>query len=104
MRTITELYSLEGHVYLFFSSSQTYKHFYETARKEGFALPAGEDDVLALHPDFSFCHTGWAGHLLFHNLVSFDEEKLVRVDYSKWISGSDNYIYHGDRKQGAETV
>ena len=71
MRTITELYSLEGRVYLFFSSSQTYKHFAETARKEGFALPTGEDDVLALNPDFSFCHTGWAGHLLFYKEKKF---------------------------------
>ena len=98
MRTITELYSLEGRVYLFFNSSQTYKHFAETARKEGFALPAGEDDVLALHSDFSFCHTGWTGHLLFHNPASCNGENLVRVDYTKWISGADDFIYRGNGK------
>ena len=96
MRTITELYSLEGRIYLFINSSQAYKHFAETARKEGFSLPIGEDDVFALHSDFSFCHTGWAGHMLFHNPNACYDEKLVRVDYTKWISGADDYIYHDD--------
>ena len=98
MRTITELYSIEGRIYLFINSSQAYKHFSEAAGKEGFTLPEGEDDILALHSDFSFCHTGWAGHLLFHNPRACVGEDIIRVDYNKWISGADDYIYHGDGK------
>ena len=54
MRTISELYSIEGRIYLFINSSQAYKHFSETAGKEGFTLPEGEDDVLHFTLIFRF--------------------------------------------------
>ena len=98
MRTITELYSLKGRVYLWFSGTSAYEHFRKTATGESYSLPVGDDDVLALHPDFQFAHTGWAGHVLFHNPKACHGDKLVRVDYTKWISGANDYIYHGDGK------
>ena len=96
MRTITELYSLKGRVYLWFNSTAAFDHFRKTADEEGFVLPCGHDDVLALHTDFEFVHPGWAGHMLFHNPEACYRDKLVRVDYTKWISGARDYIYHGD--------
>ena len=53
---------------------------------------------MALHPGFEFWHTGWAGHMLFHNPGGSGAEILIRVDYSKWISGAEDYLYHGDGK------
>lgn len=96
MRTITELYSLKGRVYLRVGSHAAYEHFRKTAIAEGFTLPDGYDDIIALHADFSFAHPGWAGHMLFHNPKACYGDKLIRVDYTKWISGARDYIYHED--------
>lgn len=96
MRTITELYSLKGRVYLRFGSNAAFEHFRKTAEGEGFTLPIGNDDILALHADFSFVHPGWAGHMLFHNPNACYGDKLVRVEYQKWISGAEDYICRGD--------
>jgi len=96
MRKITELYSLKGRVYLWFNSPAAFDHFVKTADAEGFTLPRGRDDVLALHPNFEFVHTGFAGHMLFHNPEACYGDKLVRVDFTKWISGARDFIYHGD--------
>lgn len=94
MRTITELYTLQGRVYLFINSKQAYNHFAENALKEGFILPEGENDVFALQRNFTFCHTGWAGHMLFHNPKLCAADRIIRIDYIRWISGADDYIYH----------
>ena len=98
MRTITELYSLKGRVYLWFGSIAAHNHFRKLAEEEGFHLPGGDDDILALHPAFEFWRTGWVGHMLFHNPKSCKREKLIRVDYTKWITGADDYLYHSDGK------
>ena len=98
MRTIKELYSLKGKVYLWLGSSQAYDYFIKTATEEGFKLPKGEDDILALDDDWSFCHPGFVGHMAFHNASSVSGQKLIRVDYNKWISGAEDYLYHGDGK------
>jgi len=90
MRTLTELYSLKGRVYLYFETKQSFDHFTEEAKKEHFKLPVGYDDILAIQSDFSFCHPGWAGHMLFHN-PSSTVDMINRVDYIKWISGSFDY-------------
>ena len=96
MRTITQLYSLKGRVYLRFGNAAAFAHFSKTASAEGFALPIGADDILALRPDFSFAHPGWAGHTLFRNPNACSGGRLIRVDYVKWISGAKNYIWCGD--------
>ena len=98
MRTIKELYSLEGKVYLWLDSTVAFEQFIASAKDEGFSLPIGEDDILVLNEDWSFSHTGFVGHLAFHNAASVSGKKLIRVDYNKWISGAEDYLYHGDGK------
>ena len=92
MRTIKELYSLGKKVYLYLGSARTYNDFKSVASLEGFRLPDGQDDVLALQNDWSFCHTGFIGHMAFHNPTA--AKGIVRVDYSKWISGAEDFLYH----------
>jgi len=89
MRTLTQLYSLEGKVYLFINSEQAYEVFTKKATEEGFTLPKVTDDILALNPDFSFSHPGLVGHMKFHN----DKHGLIRIDFIKWIGGANNYLY-----------
>ena len=96
MRTLTELYTLERRIYLFVRT-KSYEHFAATAQKEGFRLPDGINDIFVLQHDFSFCHAGWAGHMAFHcadKLKNGNQLKLI--DYVKWISGAENYLYHKD--------
>ena len=98
MRTIKELYSLKGKVYLWLGNSHVYDHFIKTAAEEGFKHPKDEDDILVMNEDWSFCHPGFIGHMAFHNAATLSEKKLIRVDYNKWISGAEDYLYHGDGK------
>ena len=98
MRTIKELYTLEGKVYLRLGSPGAFRHFVIIAKEEGFSLPVGYDDVLILCDDWSFCHPGFIGHMAFHNASSVSGQKLIRVDYNRWISGADDYLYHKSGK------
>ena len=97
MRTIKELYSLAKKVYLYLGSTGAYNDFKNTAAQEGFKLPEGQDDVLALQDDWSFCHTGFVGHFAFHS--SKAAKGIIRVNYAKWITGADDYLYHEGRAQ-----
>ena len=98
MRTIKELYSLEGKIYLWLGSTGAFEHFIASAKDEGFSLPIVKDDVLVLNENWSFCHHGFVGHMAFHNAAYVSGKKLIRVDYNKWISDAEDYLYHGDGK------
>ena len=95
MRTLTELYTIGGRIYLFVRA-KSYDHFAAVAKNEGFRLPKSTDDIFSLQPDFSFCHTGWAGHMAFHANGSSENNSIKRIDYVKWISGAEDYLYHKD--------
>lgn len=97
MRTIKELYSLGKKVYLYLGSTGAYNDFKNTAASEGFKLPEGQDDVLALQNDWTFCHAGFVGHMAFHNPTA--TKGIIRVDYTKWITGAVDYLYHERRAQ-----
>ena len=98
MRTLKELYSLEGKIYLWLGSTGAFEHFIASAKDEGFSLPIVKDDVLVLNENWSFCHPGFVGHMAFHNAAYVSGKKLIRVDYNKWISDAEDYLYHGDGK------
>ena len=93
MRTLTELYTLKGRVYLFVRGKSN-EHFANTAKNEGFQMPIGSDDIFALHDDFSFCHTGYLGHMFFYSSHECDGlgNHFYRVDYVKWIMGANDYL------------
>ena len=98
MRTIKELYTLKGKVYLRLGNTQAYHHFEKAAEAEGFKLPTGEDDILALNSDWSFSHPGFVGHIAFYNSKTVGDIPLIRIDYTRWIAGSDDYLYDGNGK------
>ena len=104
MRTIKELYTLKGKVYLRLESSQAYHHFARAAAAEGFRLPRGEDDILALNADWSFSHPGFVGHAAFYHAKPAAGVPLLRVDYTRWIAGADDYLYTGSGKGGDPDV
>lgn len=95
-----ELYQLDGRVCLWFGGDAAFEHFKKTAADEGFRLPQGSDDILALQDDLSFCHPGFIGHIGFYQCpTAYSGKKLIRVDYIKWISGKRDYLYRKTEKQ-----
>lgn len=98
MRTIKELYTINGKVYLWIGNTGAYNHFVQAAKEEGFRLLEGEDDIFSLNADWSFSHPGFVGHMAFHNTNRVSGKELIRVDYTKWISGAGDYLYYGDDK------
>ena len=97
MRTITELYLLKGRVYVWFESVRAYEHFRRLAIAEGFSVP-DDADIVSLQSGWRFIAAHWAGHMLFYNPSASKGEPLVRVDYTRWIVGAEDYIFHGDGK------
>jgi len=92
MRTLKDLLKLEGRTMIYCRRIQVYVRLIHDAKCEGFRTPSGTpDSVLSLH-DTYICHAGWAGHAAFFNPESVSG-KLNRVDYEKFISGADDYMY-----------
>ena len=99
MRTITELLNLDGRVYVYLSSKNVAKIFLQNAESEGFRFGDGKkptkrkwDDIYALNKDFTINYVGYIGHIAFHHPNFFDNDKLIRIDYSAYLSGAENYI------------
>ena len=50
------------------------------------------DDIYALNKDFTLNFVGSIGHIAFHHPDYFDNDKLIRIDHSAYLSGAENYI------------
>lgn len=99
MRTIAELLNLDGRVYVHLSNKNVAKIFLQNAESESFRFADGKkptkrkwDDIYALNKDFTINHVGYIGHNAFHHPNYFDNDKLIRIDYSAYLSGAENYI------------
>ena len=99
MRTIAELLNLDGRVYVYLSSKYVAKIFLQNAESEGFRFGDGKkptkrkwDDIYALNKDFTINYVGYIGHIAFHHPNYFDNDKLIRIDYSAYLSGAEKYI------------
>lgn len=99
MRTIAELLNLDGRVYVYLSSKYVAKIFLQNAESEGFRFGDGKkptkrkwDDIYALNKDFTINYVGYIGHIAFHHPNYFDNDKLIRVDYTAYLSGAEKYI------------
>ena len=99
MRTVGNLLSLDGRVWVYLSSTTLAKLFLKNAEEEGFTFGDGvkpterdTSDIFALHPDWTIHYVGYIGHLAFHSPDHVIGEPLVRVDYGKYMAGRDDYI------------
>lgn len=106
MRTVKQLLNLDGRVYVYLSSKFVAQVFLKNAQAEGFRFRDGKkptrrkwDDIYALNHNFTLNYVGWIGHIAFYHPEMPSNEKLIRVDYSAYISGSDNYIIDNPKKQ-----
>lgn len=99
MRTVSNLLNLEGRVFVYLASNNIRKLFLRQAEEEGFTCPDGTtptqgqpDDIYALHHDRTVNPVGWAGHMAYHNPSCAVGTPLIRVDYGKYLSGSEQFI------------
>lgn len=99
MRTVSNLLNLEGRVFIYLASNNIRKLFLRHAEEEGFTFSDGTmptqgrtDDIYALHHDWTINSVGWAGHMAYHNPDCVVGEPLIRVDYGKYLSGSNRFI------------
>jgi hypothetical protein len=94
-RTIAVLLNYEERVYVYLRSESIAKIFMKKAAAEGFSFGDGAElrsrhmsDIFALNDDFTINYVGWAGHMAFRCMNT----PIVRIDYGRYISGSDSYI------------
>lgn len=100
MRTIAELLNLDGRVYVYVPSKKIRRLFLTNAQKEGFSFDDGAkptkrrayDDIYALNEDFTLNFVGHIRHIAFHHPSCFENDKLIRIDYCAYLSGTENYI------------
>ena len=104
MRTVSNLLNLNGHVFVHLGSHNLVTIFLKNAEAEGFTYRDGKkptdkggDDIMALNRDWTINYLGWAGHMAFRYPSAVIGEPLVRVDYGKYLSGTDDYMYHDNK-------
>ena len=95
MRTVSNLLNLEGRVYVYLKSENIAKLFLANTEVEGFTFGDGikpternHSDIYALNDDWTINFVGFVGHMAFHRPA----DHLTRVDYGKYLSGSEDYI------------
>lgn len=99
MRTITELLSLEGRVYVYAENEAIRDQFLEQAQEEGFLFGDGIlptkrplDTIYALNKDKTMNFLGMWGTLAFKN-PSMASYVITRVDYKKYINFEEEFIF-----------
>lgn len=100
MRTIANLLNLDGRVYVYVPSKNIRRLFLKNAGDEGFTFAGGVkttrrrayDDIYALNKDFTLNFVDYNRYIAFHHPSCFDNDNLIRIDYSAYFSGAENYI------------
>ena len=100
-RNLSELLKFEGTIYIYLKDSIICKKFYSQAESEGFVFGDGKPtekrttDLVRLYNDkrISYCSTN--GRIAFGSGTSGN---ILRVDYSKFISGENDYLFSCDTK------
>ena len=98
MRTTTNLLSFDGRVYVYLASEALAMRFLKDAEAEGFTFKdgvkpteRGTADIYALNPDLTVSYVNFVGHVAFGCGDSIGGEKLIRIDYGRYVSGRDAY-------------
>lgn len=94
MRSVSELLELAEYVYVLVRSEEIKKKFEHNAEEEGFYIVSHpEDSLYGLHKDKKIYRLGWAGHMQYHNLMIRDDTDVAVVEYSKYITGEEDFLY-----------
>lgn len=98
-RTLENLLEPNCKIYLYLADEEASSAFIENADAEGFTFADGMklserkvDDKIVLNANKTVNNLGFAGHMAFHNPEA-SLTYLVRIDYKKYLSGEENYLY-----------
>lgn len=104
-RTLENLLEPNCKIYLYLADKETSDAFTQNAEAEGFTFIDGTkiseieiEDKIALNMDKTINNLGFAGHMVFHN-PDASSTYLVRIDYKKYLSGEENYLYEPAPKE-----
>lgn len=99
MRTIEKLLDQMGRVYVYLASQEIARQFMRDAEREGFTFGDGVkptkrklDSIMALNHNRTINFVGYIGHMAFQGAEKIGDAKLIRVDYSEYIRGSEHYL------------
>lgn len=103
-RTIKELVKKNGRVYVYLGDSETGNQFMKQAESEGFTFTDGAKptercyaEIMSVNRDITINFVGMNGRIAFGSgAKTVGNEKLIRVDYKKYITGDKEYIYDGN--------
>lgn len=98
MKTITDLSKLDGRVYVYLNSDELARTFLENAEAEGFTFGDGilpterqVSNIFALNSNSTINYVGINGHIAFQAADEVAGRQLIRIDYEKFINGSDPF-------------
>ncbi|MBR6407437.1 MAG: hypothetical protein IKS19_02425 [Clostridia bacterium] len=101
MRTVSELLKHNGRVYVYSANERICRLFLENAEREGFTSCTGEkptrlpvSDIFTLNSDKTINYVGFIGHMAFQNPDAVLGKTLIRVDYGRYLSGREDYLYN----------
>lgn len=105
-RTLIELSKSDGRVYVYLSDEKIGSLFMKQAEKEGFTFGDGElpskrsyAEIMAVNSDMTVNYVGLCGRIAFGSgAETVSGEKLLRVDYSEFISGKEDCSFKCHRK------
>lgn len=93
MRIVSELLNQNGRVYVYMSSEEICNRFLHDAEKEGFIFCDGvkptereSTDIYALNQNRTINYVGFIGHIAFQSAKKIGNQKLVKIDYEKYIA------------------
>ena len=100
MRNITELSKLPGKVYVYLNDPATTEKFLQAAEAEDFIFGDGAkptshpgNDLYAVGLDHTISHCGFTGHMAFQSAKTVGGQKLIRVDYEKYLAEEEDYLF-----------
>lgn len=98
MRSVTELSKLRGKVYVFLKNEVVAGKFLRDAETEGFTFGDGVkptsrpgNNLYVVNKDWTISHVGLAGHIAFKSAKTIGDQKLIRIDYEKYLLAEDAF-------------
>ncbi len=103
-RTLKALTKLDGRVYVYLANDEAGKTFLAQAEAEGMLFDTGAKPtdnpyatVMAINHDSTLNYVGANGMIAFRaGADTIGGEKLIRIDYEKYVSGTEEYWFRAE--------
>lgn len=106
MRTIKDLANKnKGKVYVYLANDKIGNKFMQQAEGEGFTFNDGAKptsrcyaEIMAVNDNSTINFVGSVGRMAFGSgTKTIGNQKLIRVDFAKYVNGESNYLFDGRR-------